>query len=205
VNFLQIETSATLAPIARANEMSITGTADIRAGRDSPTLPLVDWLARLPRAGVWASLLVERDITSRLPQEPTVIHSSVGTSTDPLLGWRGPADLLDGYEAYDQPDWDGYNADPIAAETLAAARAFLRVVPKQFGEPDCSPGSDGTIGLEWIKTEGPFRKLFIDIGPGRTWRAYWRLTAGETGTSPRKPILLTTRKELTGLFARLGA
>jgi hypothetical protein len=54
-------------------------------------------------------------------------------------------------------------------------------------------------------SDGPLRKLFIDIGPGSTWKAYWRLASGETVTIPRKKFSLTTQKELTDLFARLGA
>jgi hypothetical protein len=113
---------------------------------------------------------------------------------------------LAGYEAYSVENWDGYDASPITPETLAAARAILKALPKKaFGEPECSPGADGSIGFEWIMDRGPVRKLFIDIGPGRTWKAYWRFANGQTDTIPRKRISLSTIRDLTSLFERLGA
>jgi hypothetical protein len=118
---------------------------------------------------------------------------------------RALAEPLPGYEAYSVENWDGYDASPITPETLAAARAILKALPKKaFGEPECSPGADGSIGLEWIMDRGPVRKLFIDIGPGRTWKAYWRFANGQTDTIPRKRISLGTIRELTTLFERLG-
>ncbi len=67
----------------------------------------------------------------------------------------------------------------------------------------CSPGADGSIVFEWLKDDGPLRKLFIDIGPGRTWKAYWRLANGKIGTIPRKRITISTISELQRLFERL--
>jgi hypothetical protein len=115
-------------------------------------------------------------------------------------------EALAGYEAYAVENWDGYDALPITPETLAAARAVLKVLPKKpFGEPECSPGADGSIGFEWIMDSGPVRKLFIDIGPSRTWKAYWRFANGQSDAIPRKRISLSTSRELTSLFERLGA
>jgi hypothetical protein len=118
-------------------------------------------------------------------------------------GQHQATDPLEGYEAYSVEDWDGYDALPITAETLAAARTVLKSLPKTFGEPVCSPGADGSIVFEWLADDGPVRKLFIDIGPSKTWKAYWRLANGETGTIPRKRITIATIKELQKLFATL--
>jgi len=113
------------------------------------------------------------------------------------------SDPLDGYEKYAVEDWDGYDALPITAETLHAARSILKSLPKTFGDPVCSPGADGSIVFEWLKDDGPVRKLFIDIGPGRTWKAYWRLASGKTGTIPRKRVSISTIPELQKLFETL--
>jgi hypothetical protein len=113
------------------------------------------------------------------------------------------SDPLNGYEAYAVEDWDGYDARPITPDTLRAARSILKSLPKSFGDPVCSPGADGSIVFEWLKDDGPLRKLFIDIGPGRTWKAYWRLANGETGTIPRKRVTHGTTLDLQNCFDTL--
>ncbi len=137
--------------------------------------------------------------------------TSASTSQEAvLLTWptrHSSTTQLNGYEPYEASDWDGYGAEPIMPQTISAARDLLGIVPKgRFTDlVEHSPGADGSIGFEWLMSEGPLRKLFIDIGPGSTWKAYWRLASGETGTVPRKKFSLTTLKELADLFARLGA
>lgn len=111
--------------------------------------------------------------------------------------------LLDGFEQYASPDWDGYDADPITTETLQAAHDFLLVMPFTLGMPHVSPGSDGTVGLEWVFKDQRLRKLFIDIGPGDVWQAYWRKDTNEHQTIPIRPIGPNTATELTLLFKGL--
>jgi hypothetical protein len=138
-----------------------------------------------------------------------IYYLASASTTAPTFNWpiNSSTGLLQGYEAYNAPNWDGYDAEPITPQTLSAARAILRILPEgPFSDlVECSPGADGSIGFEWLMSDGPLRKLFIDIGPGSTWKAYWRLASGETVTIPRKKFSLTTQKELTDLFARLGA
>ena len=79
------------------------------------------------------------------------------------------------YEAYAVENWDGYDALPITAETLHAARSILKSLPKTFDDPVCSPGADGSIVFEWLKDDGPLRKLFTSLQycpariPPRNW------------------------------------
>jgi hypothetical protein len=115
------------------------------------------------------------------------------------------ADPLAGYERYAEPNWDCYGAKPITAQTVEVARQLLHVLPDTFGEPRISPGSDGTIGFEWVSTDGPFRKLYIDVGPGRVWGGYWRRASGERHTISPKPVDGTTEAELGSLFEDLNA
>lgn len=124
--------------------------------------------------------------------------------TPPNVSLRGDAfEPLADYEEYAVDNWDGYDALPITAETLNAARSILKLLPKTFGDAACSPGADGSIVFEWLKEYGPFRKLFIDIGPGKTWKAYWRLTSGKTGAIQRKAVTIGTIGELQRLFETL--
>lgn len=114
------------------------------------------------------------------------------------------ADPLAGYERYAEADWDCYGAEPISAETVAAARQLLKKLPDTLGQPHIAPGSDGTVGFEWVRADGPFRKLYIDVGPGKVWSGYWRRTSGERRTIFPKPIDATTEAELSVLFADLS-
>jgi len=81
-------------------------------------------------------------------------QNSGANAFDFNFGLGGPVALgfgvasLAGYEAFAAPNWDGYGADPIRADTLAAARHLIRNLPATFGDPDIAPGADGTIGLE---------------------------------------------------------
>ncbi|MGV7215909.1 hypothetical protein [Bradyrhizobium sp. UFLA05-112] len=71
------------------------------------------------------------------------------------------------YEGYDQPDWDGYGAEPISRETVRAARSFSRLLPPSVLKPDVAPGADGTIGFEWRFGFGSTREfVLVDVGPG---------------------------------------
>lgn len=87
-------------------------------------------------------------------------------------------DVLEGYDKYAAPDWDYYGAEPITPDTVAYARAAITALPDYFGAPHVSPGADGTVGLEWIFKTGHIVKIFIDLGPGQKWGAFWRCRDG---------------------------
>jgi hypothetical protein len=114
------------------------------------------------------------------------------------------ADILSGFDGYKTADWDGYGAEPISQETIDAAREFLTLIPNTLGDPEIAPGADGTVDLEWVLRDGALRKLFIDIGPGRLWTAYWRRELGEKRTLPRQRIDEHTPEHLAKLFSDLS-
>ena len=128
-----------------------------------------------------------------------------GTDTDDLASAAGELDTFSGYIRYARPNWDGDGADPITADTIDAARALLRAMPLNLGEPDMAPGTDGTVGLEWSFSDRPLKKLFIDIGPGNVWQGYWRRTSGEHKTLPVSKIGSDTAHQLAELFKILSA
>jgi hypothetical protein len=93
------------------------------------------------------------------------------------------AEPLAGYEQYNVANWDGNQAQPVTSETLAYARKLLKVMPDTLGKPDVAPAGDGTIALEWVPDyHHSLAKLFLDVGPGETWCAYWRLRNGHFHT-----------------------
>jgi hypothetical protein len=136
-------------------------------------------------------------ITCGLPE-------SNSTPGGPLRHVADPHDLFANYKQYEKSDWDGYGAEPISPDTVSAARKLLRFIPSEIELPEIAPGSDGGIGFEWIWTKGPISKLFIDIGPGATWCAYWRTASDKKGSSPRRKIDHTTAVDVLKLFGELG-
>jgi hypothetical protein len=121
--------------------------------------------------------------------------------------WEAPADPLEGYEQYQIEDWDGFGAEPITASTLACARRLMQVIPTSLGYPDIAPAADGTIALEWIPDDATHKldKLFLDIGPGEVWRAYWMLRTGQFGRLPQAGFSEASKTVLELLFNDLSA
>ena len=114
-------------------------------------------------------------------------------------------ELATRFARYSQPNWDAYGAEAITTETINSARQFLRILPKTFGEPEMAPGGDGIIAMEWLfEKDHPLRKLFIDIGPGNVWSAYYRRSDGVKRTLPQNPITAATKSELQKLFDELS-
>jgi hypothetical protein len=131
-------------------------------------------------------------------------------STSPAIWYGGgvadeiiPA--LVGYDKYQTENWDGYGARPITTETLNFARRIMSFLPTSLGAPDVAPAGDGSIALEWIPDDPTHNigKLFLDIGPGREWCAYWRLRDGRFDTVTHSGIL-GSKLLLQALFDQLS-
>src|SRR5215204_2402955 len=99
-------------------------------------------------------------------------------------------DPLDGFNDYANPNWDGFGADPIADETVASARRFHQFAATfaRGSEPNIAPGSDGTVGFEWRSQGSAIRKLFVEIRPDGTLRAYWVRQSGAIERQPIRPL-----------------
>ncbi len=168
------------------------------------------YFAPVPTVSHWSGgaeprfVATSTDDTATTLTVSTLFDPAANTSTTSLLQ-DAPSDPLAGYNRYSVSNWDGYGAVAITPETIAAARRFIRYLPKTFGEPDIAPGADGTIGLEWSFQNCPLRKLFIDIGPGNQWSGYWRRTSGETRTLPPLAITPATKTFLQALFKALNS
>ncbi len=55
------------------------------------------------------------------------------------------------YDECSEPDWDGYEADPISLDTYLEARKLLSMIPVSLPQPQISAEPDGEIGFEWYK------------------------------------------------------
>lgn len=128
-----------------------------------------------------------------------------GTASDVLI-YRTPAsDPLSEFAQYNKPNWDGYGAQPITQETIDTAKSIYRMLPAEWNDPALAPSADGSIGFEWDKEDGPIRTLFLDVGPGKVWRAYWRTANGDRRGMSRQAYSLNSRIVLAKMFLQLGA
>ncbi len=138
------------------------------------------------------------------------VHSDIKAANlllaAPHHGLLVEADLLDGYEQYQTANWDRHDAEAITAQTLAYARRLMKVMPTKLGPPDVAPTGDGSIALEWVPDDHTHKldKLFLDIGPGEVWRAYWTLRTGEFGRLPQVGFSDQTQTILNNLFNDLS-
>jgi len=54
--------------------------------------------------------------------------------------------ILDQY-----PDWDGYEANPVNAESLMRVRHFVMELPDDVEKPELVPEPDGDVVMVWTK------------------------------------------------------
>jgi hypothetical protein len=150
--------------------------------------------------------LVTADIT-RLTNVLAGIFTTLDATTvaAAFTAFNNPPDPLAGFSAYNQANWDGFDAEPITKQTVAAARRLIGNLPHTYGAADIAPGADGTIGFEWHPEPGPLKKLYIDVGPGAVWRAYWQRKNGESGHVAKKPVDIAIETDLKDLFDHLSA
>jgi hypothetical protein len=83
----------------------------------------------------------------------------------------------------------------------------MKIMPTSLGAPDVAPAGDGSIALEWVPDDPEHKldRLFLDIGPGEQWRAYWTLRTGEFGRIPQTGYSAETKTILDRLFRELSA
>lgn len=93
----------------------------------------------------------------------------------------------------------------VTLQTLEYAPRILRAMPTTFGPADIAPAADGSIALEWVPDyHHKLDKLFLDIGSGEEWSAYWLLRNGEFGRQVGRGYTSDTRRILHKLFDALS-
>ncbi|MEJ2665268.1 MAG: hypothetical protein P8107_14725 [Spirochaetia bacterium] len=60
------------------------------------------------------------------------------------------------------PNWDGYDALPVKKETFIIAEKFIKMLPLYITPPSISVEPDGSITLEWYRTNNWLFSLSID-------------------------------------------
>jgi hypothetical protein len=72
-------------------------------------------------------------------------------------------ELLKTFEECRQPNWDGYEAQPVREETYRLAHRFLASLPLSIPVPSIGAEPDGHITVEWYRS--PQRTLSVSISP----------------------------------------
>jgi len=81
------------------------------------------------------------------------------------------------YSGYDQPNWGGYDEEPIKPETVSLAETLFYMLRD---EPDDAPGGDGSICFEWRNGDDI---LCLDV-EGAGFRVYGRIKGKSYHSGP---------------------
>jgi len=67
------------------------------------------------------------------------------------FSWRESlqGEIHDVLRSCSSPGWDGYDAEPIATDSVASAALILNALPDHIIPPSVTPEPDGEIALEW--------------------------------------------------------
>lgn len=83
------------------------------------------------------------------------VEQFVSQEIDNLRRLTKPLEALqEVYQECSEPNWDGYEANPISNEAYLEARKLLSLMPSFFPMPDILPEPGGEIGFEWYKEMG---------------------------------------------------
>jgi hypothetical protein len=75
-----------------------------------------------------------------------------------------------------QENWDGYGALPVTHESCVFAQGLVAIAPAMMPNPEVTPTSNGTIGLEWESRNGD---AYLEIGRTR-YSGHIQLRNGKT-------------------------
>ncbi len=70
-------------------------------------------------------------------------------------------ELLEVWQEAQSPGWDGYDALPVARETLENMRDFLEALPPGFPPPSLAADAQGCLSAEWRRS--PRRVVSVSV------------------------------------------
>ncbi|MCC8955288.1 hypothetical protein H8B02_18140 [Bradyrhizobium sp. Pear77] len=175
----------------------LLGQACLFQGPDNDQVLL--WHGEMNKAasGHFFSIICNSVIVSEIPKPAMLFYGGPAQANTPLQG----------YEEFHSANWDGQEAEAITPQTLAYARKLMKILPTTLGKPDAAPAGDGSIALEWVPEDLNHKldRLFLDIGPGEQWRAYWSLRNGEFDRVTHEGFSDRTEETLQKIFQQLSS
>lgn len=82
-----------------------------------------------------------------------------------------PIPALSDPQAFREPNWDGYGAEPVNLLALRRAEDLLASLPGDLPRPECSVEPDGCVSLDWMPA--PHRTLSVSVGAGEGLPYAW--------------------------------
>ena len=67
-------------------------------------------------------------------------------------------------QAFREPNWDGYGAEPVNPLAFQRAEQMIAALPDDLPLPECSVEPDGCVSLDWMPI--PNRTLTVSVGAG---------------------------------------
>lgn len=137
----------------------------------------------------------ERTLAAR----PSIVSASASA-----LQVRAAAELTKIAAETSIEGWDGYDARPIAPETLARAFRFLGGLPEWILAPDIVPEADGQIAIEWYLS--PNLTYSVSIPPSGQLQFAGRFGEEKLhGAAPHDSSIPESVLQMLGLFLRKAA
>jgi hypothetical protein len=110
-------------------------------------------------------------------------------------------ELLKTFEECRQPNWDGYEAQPVREETYRLAHRFLASLPLSIPVPSIGAEPDGHITVEWYRS--PQRTLSVSISPDG--ELHYAALLGSAKTCGTEPFTGAVPKVVADLIHRVTA
>jgi hypothetical protein len=110
-------------------------------------------------------------------------------------------ELIQTWEQCNTPNWDGYGAFPVQAETLTHARAFAQALPPEALPDSVGAEPDGHLTLEWF--HHPLWTLSVSISPEGT--LYYAALLGEFDPRGAEPFLGAVPQKINNLIAMVNS
>lgn len=98
-----------------------------------------------------------------LKQTETGLDLLKNTLTFGLYEQKAFEDLRLVFEECREPNWDGYQAEPITEDTYQMAGRFLKALPLGTSMPAIGAEADGHLTMEWYRS--PRRTISVSISP----------------------------------------
>lgn len=114
------------------------------------------------------------------------------------------------YEECSERDWDGNDAKPLDAVSVATAINFIKAIPNGMPLPEVAPEPDGAISLDWIASRT--RRLTVSVKNTNRLAYAWmdgterghavvRFDGGEIPVRIRQDILSIVKHDTPAFWA----
>jgi hypothetical protein len=131
-------------------------------------------------------------VEDQIAEQNRFLHKSAALGIEQVLR----EELPEVWQECSEPDWDAYNALPVAWETYENARRFLLALPLGIPAPSIGAEPDGHLTFEWHRA--PRRTLSVSITPDE--QLHYAALLGPGRTCGSEPFFGEVPKTILGLI-----